>query len=297
VQQPAILACLDTSGRLNTGQFTASIQTPAPPGGLAIPCFVDGGGLAVAGPSSITIPAGQRSASFPINVNQASTIASTITVYTNYMSGGTQSTLYVYPLLPYLSIGTDAFETSTIPFTLSCSVVAGYSPPYPYAPSGGSTVYLSSNSSALVVPAQLTIPNGSTVKALSLTAGSVSTPQQALITASYNNNYYTIVVEIVPPQVVALSLSSYKVIGGTTVKGTVSLNAPAGPGGLAVNISQTPGGSVNVPTITVPAGAKSVSFNLGTNAVTAATSVVLNAYTWSGSEVGDTEVLQLEPRN
>ncbi len=90
-----------------------------------------------------------------------------------------------------------------------------------------------------------------------------------------------------PIWVNSIQLSSYSVRGGTPVGGTVYLNGPAPPGGLAIAIS-TDGYTLVTSPAFVPAGSTSAAFTLCTAIVSEPTDVIIMTYNSSAT-------LQLTP--
>jgi hypothetical protein len=90
-------------------------------------------------------------------------------------------------------------------------------------------------------------------------------------------------------QLAGFTLSSSSVTGGTTVQGTVSLDAPAPTGGLVVALSSGNPAVVSLPaSATIPVGAVSSVFNVATSPVSTSTVVTL-----SGMAGGVTKTAQL----
>ncbi len=153
------------------------------------------------------------------------------------------------------------------------------------APAGGAVVSLvSSNPSALSVPAQVTVPGG--VSYTFTTASTKTATGTVSVKAVWGSVYRTCSVSVLPaPTVSALTTSSTTVKGGSWIIGRVTLSAPAPWGGLVVNLSNSPIYSpavVSMPTqLTVAAGYTSNTFFVFTRPVTANTSVTLTAATGS----------------
>lgn len=296
VTQPAILAISDPAQYFDSATVTVNLSDIAPSAGFTFQAYEEDGNLNLIGPATVTVPPGQKSVSFKVGVNQADTQQSVLSLYLYYFGGNTQNTINVYPLIPNLSIANDPYETGGISFPIDITLLAGYSPPYYYAAPANEMIYLSSNSSVLKVPASVTMPTGSKSFAVQLHPAVVNTVQHVMLTANFNGNVCFLPIDLKPAQVSGLSLSSYAIVGGSSLLGTVQLNAPAGAGGSIVHLTSNPPGLVTVPALSIPAGARSITFPISTVAVTSPTSVLLNACTWQGSNVGDTQKLGLLPR-
>jgi hypothetical protein len=148
--------------------------------------------------------------------------------------------------------------------------------------SGGVIVYLSFPSASLAGPRFVRIPNGSSSATVTLytnpflsstTTASVgantSTPQPAV----YLSQLLTVTPSTSPttarPQVTSLTLSPATVPNGSTSTGTVTIDAPAPPGGAVVQLNNS-GDFFNTdadfaPVAIVPAGATSASFTVRTH--------------------------------
>lgn len=133
------------------------------------------------------------------------------------------------------------------------------------APTGGTSVLLSSSSPAVVgVQTPVTVPAGSSSAAFSVTAMAAGT---ATITASVGSSRQSATLTVMASSAVAsLSLDAASVVGGEQVKATVSLTAAAQAGGAVVALSG--GDPVTVPaSVTVPAGATTATFTISTRVV------------------------------
>jgi hypothetical protein len=90
----------------------------------------------------------------------------------------------------------------------------------------------------------------------------------------------------------ALSVSPTSVTGGTSATGTVTLTAPAPPGGSTVTLTSSDS-ALSVPSgVTVPAGLSSATFTASTTIVAAQRSVILTA---TSAGVSRTATLSIAP--
>jgi len=87
------------------------------------------------------------------------------------------------------------------------------------------------------------------------------------------------VLTVDPILVASLTLSPTTVVGGTTVSGTVTLNAVAGPGSKAISVRLTTTTIAAEPPVTViiPIGASSANFTVTTKAVAKNTVATITA--------------------
>jgi len=160
------------------------------------------------------------------------------------------------PALSALSCSPTSFISGgTSTCTVTLSQVAG---------SGGVAVTLSSNATALTVPASVNVASGASSVSFTATAGTVSANQAAVVTASLNGSSQRAFVTLVftTPESVSVSLLSCSpdpnVAGGLDC--TVSLAQAAPPGGMTVTLLSNTS-RVQVPAqVSIPAGAQSVPF-------------------------------------
>jgi hypothetical protein len=121
---------------------------------------------------------------------------------------------------------------------------------------------------------------GATVSAafqIATTPVSATTP--VTITATYNGIAATATLMVDPPAPSTVTLTQTGVIGGKTVGGSVTLNAPAPVGGLTVSLSSS-NPSVATPPVSVQVAAgatTSPNFKIATNPVSSQTVVTISA--------------------
>jgi uncharacterized repeat protein (TIGR03803 family) len=154
------------------------------------------------------------------------------------------------------------------------------------ASSGGLTVALSSNSVYVVVPPNITVPEGSTTASFPIWTAPASVGQSATVTASNGANVFTtnMTLTAYSAYVFSVQASPTFLIGGTTSTGTIQLDHYVTTvGGEVIDLSSanvTESGSAyaTVPaSVVVPFGANSVTFPITTNSVPAVTAVSINA--------------------
>ncbi len=148
------------------------------------------------------------------------------------------------------------------------------------AGAGGLVVHLSSTTPIVAtVPANVLIPAGSTTLDVTVTPGS-SLGSTAILATGGSFSPGGAVVNVVAP-VITVALSSNSVGLTQTVTGTVSLSAPAPPGGVTVSLSAAPGGVVDVTPLSLTIAAGSTmsdpfavkGLTLGTATITASAPV------------------------
>ena len=147
------------------------------------------------------------------------------------------------------------------------------------APTGGLSIALSSSNNATVsVPSSVFIAEGDTAATFTLTAGSVTANRTATVSARLwdQNSSQTITVQ---PWLGSIKINPGSVVGGSTARGTLTLNVPAPAGGLSVLLSKTDD-SVTFPdgnTLTIPGGTTTITFNIATGTVSQAKAVGVKA--------------------
>jgi hypothetical protein len=147
------------------------------------------------------------------------------------------------------------------------------------APTGGAVATLTSNNSLAVVPPSVTVPQGGTSGAFTVTTTAVSSKTTATLTATYGGAKLSSVLTLTAEIPSTLTFNSTTPFGGTSTTGTVTMAAPA-PVTTVVTLAVTSGGSAvaSIPSsVTVPMGSSTATFNVVTNAVTASTAVKVSA--------------------
>jgi hypothetical protein len=147
------------------------------------------------------------------------------------------------------------------------------------APVGGALVTLASDIPQAQVPARtVTIPAGRTDSFVSpITTGPV--PPNGIIgvlRAAYGNSWQQSSLGVLPI-LYGMSLNREKVVGGTSLTGTVTLQAPAPAGGVTVRLVSSDTSLVRPPsTVAIPAGATDANFTITTSAVSVPTRVTID---------------------
>jgi hypothetical protein len=252
------------------------LDGPAPAGGQIVKLTSDSSELSV--PATVTVPAGVHYVDFPI--------ASTgLTGQVTYIRAGIQT--------PTLRQWIKILTRRLTGIGVSPNVVTGgqtanliLTVDYP-APQGGLLINLKSQKPTLAsVPATATVPAG---------AMSVSVPVTTVARNSDPIEFYIYgnltgqgtkgaKIKIVRPVVSTVTISPSTVVGGNTATGTVTLSGPAAAGGLVLKLSSQKPTIGSVPaTVTVPAGATSVTFPITTVPRTGAP-ITFNIYGSIGSD-------------
>jgi hypothetical protein len=260
-------------GASSTG--TVTLSGPAPSGGMTI--SLSSSNPAAQVPASVAVVANASTANFTVTTNPVST-ATSATISAIYSGTTKSATLTVNPspaTLSSVSVSPASVvggNSSTGTVTLSGS-----------APSGGVTVSVSTNNSALQVPANVTVPANSTTANFVINTGTVSTTTAVTISGVYNSTTRSATLTVTPaaspspPVLSSLSLAPSAVAGGTSSTGTVALNGSAPAGGASVSLSSS-SSSAQVPSsVLVPAGSTAANFTVTTSPVASSTSATITA--------------------
>jgi YD repeat-containing protein len=203
-------------------------------------------------PSSVTVPAGQTSASVTVSANTPGTAqitaslngtsaASTITV-----SAALPTIVSLLPTTVQINLGASGLLTATISASQS----------------GASPIGVTVTPSGLVtVPSTVTVPAGQLTVAIPFTTVGLGT---AMVQVTLNGSTADAAVQVTPPPpaVVSLLPSSLPIVVGATGQLTVTLNA-AQLTNMDVGLSTNNAGVLQVPpTVTVPAGQTQAVFTI-----------------------------------
>jgi hypothetical protein len=154
------------------------------------------------------------------------------------------------------------------------------------APPGGAPVALSSGSSAVTVPANVSIPQGATSATFGIATSVVSSTTSTTLAATFGSVTKTTTFTVTPaataPTLATLSLNRTSVVGGTSAVGTVTLTGAAPSGGATVALTSSQPQLASVPAKAVVAtGATSATFTLSTFATKKNAAATLSA-TYAG---------------
>ncbi|CAN1509280.1 FG-GAP repeat [Fimbriimonadaceae bacterium] len=269
VNQTLLKTSESTTGRVE-------LDGPAPAGGQIVKLTSDSPELSV--PSTVTIPAGVHYVEFPIT-------SVGLTAQITYIRAGISTlTLRQWIRIEARRLATIAVSPNVVTGGKTANLILTVD--YP-APQGGMIINLKSQKQTLAsVPATATVPAG---------AMSVSVPVTTVARNSDPIEFYIYgnltgqgtkgaKIRIVRPVVSTVTISPSTVIGGNTATGTVTLSGPAAAGGLVVKLSsQKPTIGAVPATVTVPAGATSVTFPITTVPRTGAP-ITFNIYASIGAD-------------
>jgi hypothetical protein len=258
-----------------TAQGTIILEAPAPSGGVSVALTSNNSVIKI--PSSVTVPAGSTSASFPITTSAVTTSTPAqiqADPGTNYAV-----TLWVDPSPTAGPLSVTLNPTSVNGGTTSQGTITLSSA----APSGGTVVNLSSSNTAVAtVPTSVTVQAGATSATFTVSTSNVSFQTLVTITASSGRATESATLKVNPAPspvtVASLALSPTSVKGGNTSQGTVMLSTVAPAGGTVVTLASSNTNVATAPaSVTVPAGAQTATFTVSTNKVSSSTSVRISA--------------------
>ena len=239
-------------------------------------------------PQSITIGAGLTSATFTAT---AATVQKITTVSVGAPSLGLSQSL---TLLAALNTSVSAASISCNPQTLtgggtSACQVALSAP----APSGGTTIQLSSSSTQVSVPAAVQAAAGATSAAFTVTSSVITQNENAQITASIGSATAQTTLVLVGLKAVALACPQ-TLTSGSPLSCQVTLNSGQAAGSIVVGLSSN-NNYLPVPaTVSGQAAQGAVSFQVNTTYVTSNEAITLSA-TVNGATVQSTVTLTPAP--
>jgi hypothetical protein len=257
-----------TGGTSTVG--TVTLSGPAPAGGIAVTLSSSNTAAATV-PSSITVAAGQTSATFQVTTTP---IAQTTQVVITATQAGVSrpQTLTVETPLP-TGVG---LNPATVTGGSNSTATVTLSGP---APAGGLAVTLSSsNTAAATVPSSTTVAAGQTSATFQVGTTPVPQTTQVVISAARAGVSQPQTLTVETPLPTGVGLNPATVTGGLNSTATVTLSGPAPAGGIAVTLSSDRTAVATVPpAVTVAAGQTSATFQVATNPVTQTTQVVISA--------------------
>ena len=226
-------------------------------------------------PSTVTIPVGQKSATFTITTSGVQS-AVTANLTATYNGVSQSAALTVNPLFTFAleSDSVTGGQATTGTVTLGSA-----------APSSGATVnFASSDPLAAIVTPLAFVAAGQTSATVPITTTPVPTAHTVTITATYKSVALRASLTVEPagtPVISTIALTPTTVKGGNTVTCMVTLTLPAlQPLGTTVVLSSSNRLVVPVPSsVTVPAGQSSFSFVIRTTAVSSPQAVVISGST------------------
>lgn len=288
ITQPATLATLTLAPTTVTGgdpaTGTVTLNKPAPPSGAVVTLSSADTSVATV-PASVTVAAGQTSATFtittfPVAADSPVRIDATLDSITK------SATLRVVPAVPVAL----TFNPNPVKGGLPTTGTVTLTGP---APTGGVTVTLSSASSVVVVPGSVTVAAGQTSADFAVTTSAVSDTTDVVVTATANGGSVSGTLSVFGIGVASLTLNPTTVRGGQTSTATVTLSDPAPAGGAVVTLTSGNTGAATVPaSVTIPEGQTTTTFIVTSKPVPTSTNVTITA---TYNRVSQSAVLRVNP--
>ncbi len=238
-------------GIRSTGTVTINPPAAAPSGAIV---SLTSSSPYVSVPTSVTVPPGALTATFPITTTQPPTPLQC--EITGLIQGTTQTgSLQVYA--DYVT-GLSLNPTTVIGGGTSTGTVSVYLP----APPLGYVVNLSSQYPRSVgVPASVTVPGGATTATFTISPNVSSNNFNCDIYASDGTSGAQATLAVKGTSIFGVTLNPSLIGGDQLAVGAVTLTEPAPIGGWVVNLSSEYPSSVIVPaSVTVPAGQTGIGF-------------------------------------
>lgn len=269
-----------TGGDKTTG--TVTLGGDAGPNGVIVNLASSSKSATV--PKSVTIEAGQKSATFSISTLPV-TKQTFAVVTANSGQVDVSASLAVDPPAP----AKVAFSPSTVVGTLETMGTVTLTS---VAPHGGLVVRLSSNAKSATVNDSITVAAGKTSATFTVKTHAVSTQQSVTITATLNGLSQKAVITITPPSLTSLAIAPASINGGISATASLKLNAAAPAGGIKINLaSSSSSASVKTP-IVIAEGRTSATFVINTSPVANLTNVTITA---SQGTLSKTATLAIQP--
>jgi subtilase family serine protease len=270
---PASLVLSPTSVSGGTTSIgTVTLSGPAPAGGADVSLSSSNVASATV-PATMNIPEGASSGTFTITtLAQSSSSSANISAAYHGLTRSATLAVTMTPGVSSISVSSSLFEgggsaTGTVYLNI-------------YAPSGGAVVALSSSSTAVNVPASITVTAGlsSATFAIATTAVTAQTVVTISATCSSTTTKTTTLTVVPSPTPLSVTLTPSTVAGGNSSTGTVLLSGPAPAGGSVVTLASSLTSSATVPaSLSIPAGTTSGTFTVTTLAQTTTRTATISA--------------------
>ncbi len=277
LSQPSVAA-----GGTVTG--TVRLTSAAPAGGAVVSLQGSMEGQVIV-PSSVTVPAGNISASFTTTSAPEVNASHWVFIGARYgqFNGMQARILRVDPAPGPATLLAMGPASQDVIGGNSGRASVGLAIP---APAGGGVVNLSTdNPSIIKVPPSVSIAAGNSTNTFAIGTSRVSgLTTGGNVFASAGGVTKSIFVNVAPdpnapPLLQSMSITPTSVSGGTNATGRVFLSAPAPAGGISVTLSTSNASAAQAPGIvSVPGGQTSANFTITTFAVSANTTVTITAF-------------------
>jgi len=238
------------------------------------------------------VPAGIGAAAGQLTIASNAATDGTLVVDLSGTGAGTTVSATPSPILTSLTCAVNGVTGSA---SDTCTVALNSA-----AANGGFAVNLSSDDSAVAVPASVTVAEGSTTVSFAANVSPVNSAQTATLTASASNVAETFALQLnassqgqgstANPILNGFSCTFGSMTGGGNDGCAVSLSAAAPSGGFVVSLASNNEAVVLPAAVTVAAGSTSANFTAAVSPVSSIEAVTLSA---SANGAGVAYVLQL----
>ena len=247
---------------------TLVLNAPAPAAGVSLPLTCANANVTI--PSSLTIPAGQTTATFFIRVKVFGSNQVTSAFIATALGGLTPSVnVQLQPITLSMNTPNSIVAGNTVTGTLTANR---------NAPPAGFPITFTTSSPALSAPTTVTMPAGQSTTTFNITGGNVTASTIATLTMSFDQITLPRNITVSPQTIQSFTLTPVSAVGGSTVSFSVQLSAPATSSGQVIEFTASVAGVANIPvSITIPAGLQNANGQFSTVAVTTSTPVTITA--------------------
>jgi hypothetical protein len=231
-----------------------------------------------------------RATATPANVTAQSADTGTALIVNATAPNGTVITSEMTSVTP----STVALSSVTLKSSLvaGCKSVTGTVTISEPAPAAGLVVYLSDTLNAATVPATVTVPAGATTKSFTVKSSYVVANQDGLVSATLGPTTRNAALTLRPVGMYILTVLPSNVVGGLTSNGTAKLECKAGPGAITVTLGSSNTVASVPPSIVIPVGVQSGTFQVTTTPVAVTTKAVISA---TANGIAKTKTLTVSP--
>ncbi len=272
VNPPALSTLVASAANVIGGKqvrLTANLGSVAPTGGTTV-ALTSTNAAALPVPTTINIPAGATTGDTLITTG---VVAVDTSVTATATLGSVSKTAAIVVKAASLTSIVPAKTVLTGGSTVSVRVQLDGA-----APTGGTTVTLSSANSAIVsLPLQATVPAGATSVNVDAVTTAVASDTDVAITATHGTVSKSVTLTVAAPVASAISVTPTSVLGGTSATGTVTLSGPAPAGGRVVTLSSNLTAASVPSSVTVAAGASTATFTITTTSIAYNAAATLSA--------------------
>jgi hypothetical protein len=270
IAPPRLASLTFTPARVMGGQAAVgavTLTSTAPAGGLEVRLYSS---YPLDVPDTVTVPAGQRVATFPVT-------APVLTHSYTFYVVASRADQAIQGALEVVGPKVIALVVQTSPIVGGLPDIATVTLDQP-APAGGIPLFPLSSSVLVRLPEYVRVPAGATSVSFAVTTPAVAAPTTVQISVGLGSEYRLASLELLPGNPGWLALYPAEVTGGQSVTGIVSLVKPAPADGMVVSLTSSDPADVQVPArVLLAPGSSTAQFTVRTQYVTAAADVTITA--------------------